>query len=71
MKLPRIQKDRRYFLRVFRAQYDLTQGEAAKLFGLSPSHWSLLEAGERKPSPHVAKKLAAATGASLELLLGL
>lgn len=70
MKLPRIKKDRRYYLRVFRAEYDLSQSAAAKMFGVSASHWSLLEDGKRLASPQVAAKLAEATKAPIELFLG-
>lgn len=70
MRLPKVTKDRRYYLRVFRATYDLSQAAAAKKFGVSPSHWSLLEDGKRVPSPTVAQRLAKATGAPLEILLG-
>lgn len=69
MKLPRVKKDGRYFLRVFRAEHDLTQTAAAKLFGISPSHWSLMEEGKRLPSPQVAARLAEVTAAPIEVFL--
>ena len=71
MKLPRIKKDAGYFLRVLRAEHNLSQEQAAKRLGVSPSHWSLLEAGKRLPDSTKAEKLAIATGAPLRLFLGL
>ena len=66
----RTTKDVGYFLRVYRATNNLTQGEAAKRFGVSSSYWSLMESGDRHPSKRLAPRLAKETGAPLLLLLG-
>jgi transcriptional regulator with XRE-family HTH domain len=71
-KLPRAKrKNAGYYLRIWRAERDLTQSEAAKYFDIKPSHWSLLEDGRRFASPAVAKQLAEATGAPLETFLNM
>ena len=71
MKLiPRETKhDRAYVMRVWRAKRDLSKGEAAKIFGVNPSHWSLMEADKRNASPELAVKLGAAMGQPIELFL--
>ena len=71
MKLPAVKRDRSFHLRIFRATYNLSKYEAAKLLGIGPSHWSLLERGRRNASPSLAAKLAAMTGEPLELFLGI
>lgn len=73
--MPRIPKPKRrnraYYLRVWRAERDLTVAQAAALFNLHPSHWSLMESGKRNASPKVAAHLAAATGQPIEMFLGI
>ena len=72
MKLPRETKhDRAYVMRVWRAKRDLSNADAAKVFGINPSHWSLLEANKRNAAPGLAAKLAAAMDQPIELFLGL
>ena len=63
--------DQGYYLRMFRAKYDLTQAAAGAFFKMSPSHWSLLEDGKRCAAPELAEKLAEATNADMRLFLGL
>jgi len=63
-------KDRGYYLRVLRAEQNWQQAEAAAYFGISPTHWSLLEAGKRNASPELAVKFAFVTGVPVELFLG-
>lgn len=72
MALPkRTKKDRGYYLRVWRAERDLTIAQAAKVFRMDPSHWSLIEAGGRNASPKLAAKLAAAVGQPIQMFLGI
>ncbi len=72
MRLPKVKKhDRGYYLRVWRAERDLSIGQAAEVFGVSPSFWSLLEDGRRNASPKVAAELANATGQPIEIFLGI
>lgn len=66
-----ITKDVGYYLRVYRAKRNLTQAAASRRFRVSPSHWTLLERGHRRPSPLLANLLAKETGAPLRLLLGI
>lgn len=68
---PKVKKDIGYVLRIYRAERNLSQFSAAKKFDVSPAHWSMLEDGKRRASPGLAKDLADATGAPLELFLGL
>ncbi len=70
MRLPRVRYDQGYYLRMFRARYNLTQADAARLFEMSPSHWSLLEDGKRTFSPQQAEKMAKVTGADIRLFIG-
>ena len=70
-RLPRVIKDRSYYMRVLRAEHGWDQAQAAKFFGLNQSHWSLMEKGRRNASPDVAVKLAQATSAPIELFLGI
>lgn len=71
-KIPKPKRrNRAYYLRVWRAERDLTTAEAAAVFGLHPSHWSLMERGKRNASPKVAAHLAAATGQPIEMFLGI
>lgn len=39
-----------------------SQREAARVFGLSPTHWRQLETGIRRPSINVAQRLARTFG---------
>ena len=72
MALPKITKrDRGYWLRVWRAERDLTRSQAAQLFAIKQSHWSLIERGLRNAGPALAAKLAEATGQPIELFLGI
>lgn len=71
MKSLRVKKDAGYYLRVWRAERDLTQAEAAAHFKITPSHWSLLESGARYPSRTLAKRIVRETGMRLEIALGL
>jgi len=71
MKLPRVNKDRGYYMRIFRATYGFSHQQAAEWLGVTPSFWSLLEHGHRHASPKVAVKLAAVTKAPIELFLGI
>ena len=72
MRKPRITKyGPGRILRVWRAERDLTIADAAQLFRLSASQWSLIEAGKRNASPELAVKLAAATSAQIEYFLGI
>lgn len=72
MALPKVtKKDAGYYLRIWRAERDLTQHQAARFFDVTPSHWSLLEDGKRAASPLLAQVLAKATGARIEVFLNL
>ena len=72
MAFPKVTKrDRGYYLRVWRAERDLTIAEAAATFRVNPSHWSLVEAGKRNASPRLAAHLAAITGQPIEMFLGI
>lgn len=69
-KLPRVTKrNAGYHLRVLRAHRNISQSEAARLFAVSHSHWSLLEDGKRNAGAPLAEALAAATGAPIEVFL--
>lgn len=66
-KLPRVtKKNAGYYLRVWRAERDLSIRNAASSFGITPSHLSLIESGLRGASPDVAIAMAAATGAPID-----
>ena len=69
MALPKVKKDRGYYLRVWRAERDLSVADAAKHFGIGAAHWSLLENNRRNASPSVGAELAKATGTSIELFI--
>ncbi len=71
MKLRPVKKDAGYFLRVWRAEHDLTQGDAAEYFGVNPTFISLIEAGRRFPAPPLAKAFSDATGAPIEAFLNM
>lgn len=64
-------RDVGYVLRLYRAERDWTMTTAAKRFGINASYWSLLESGHRHAAPELAQRLSKATGAPLELFLGL
>lgn len=66
----RIRKDGGYYLRILRAEQDWKQTDAADYFGVTPSHWSLLEDGKRNASPQLAAELSRLTGAPIEVFLG-
>lgn len=70
-RLPKIKKDRGYFLRMFQAQFDWTNAQAAEHFGIGQSQWSLLRDMKRNASPALAERIAAETGADFkDLLMG-
>ena len=60
-RLPEIVKNAGYWLRVWRAEHNLTQYEAARLFNISPSHYSRIEAGLEEAGEAVAQQFADAT----------
>jgi transcriptional regulator with XRE-family HTH domain len=71
-KLPPItKKDAGYFMRVWRAERDLSQRQAGRCFNMKPSFWSLVENGKRFLSPRLAKILAEATGQPIEVFLNM
>ena len=49
-----------YWLRRQRLAHDLLQSELAKRIGIAPISLRKIEADERRPSPHVAERIAAA-----------
>jgi transcriptional regulator with XRE-family HTH domain len=63
-------KDARYYLRMWRAEKDISQQRAAQMFNVTASHWSLLEGGHRTPSPELAAELARKIGQPIEVFLG-
>ena len=69
VRLPPVKKDQGYWLRLFRATNNISQQGAALRFGISPSHWSRLEDGNRIPGAKLATKLARATGVPVETFL--
>jgi transcriptional regulator with XRE-family HTH domain len=70
-KQPKVtKKDLGYYMRVWRAERDLSQSDAARFFGMGPSHWSLMEDGKRKASPDLAIQLEAAGVADFKMLVG-
>lgn len=72
MALPKVTKrDRGYYLRVWRAERNLTADAAAKVFGIDSSHWSLIESGRRNASPKIAAQLADAVGQPIQMFLGI
>lgn len=72
MAFPKVtRRDSKYYLRVWRAERDLSMDDAAKVFRIGPAHWSLLESGKRHASPKLAKRLAQATSQPIETFLGL
>lgn len=72
MALPKVtKKDAGFYLRIWRAERDLTIKKAASLFSVTPSFFSLLEAGQRFAAPSLAKELSDATGAPLEVFLNM
>ena len=71
-KLPPVTKrDAGYYLRVWRAERDLTRAQAASAFGITPSFWSLIEDGKRFAAPALAKLFAEATGEDIEIFLNM
>ncbi len=72
MALPKPRKrDRGFYLRIWRAERDLTIAKAASLFGINPSHWTLIEHGKRNASPLLAQQLADATGQPIQMFLNM
>jgi transcriptional regulator with XRE-family HTH domain len=69
-KYPKVtKKDAGYYLRVWRAERNLTQSEAAQLFGIGSSFLCLIEAGARFPAPKLAKEFSRITKSDIELFL--
>ena len=69
-KLPkRTPRDAGFFLRILRAERNISQREAADLFGVSKAYWSLLESRKRNASPKLAERLAEATDAPMDIFL--
>jgi len=58
-----------YYLRVYRAKWDLTQRAAARQVGIGASMWTLLERGRRRPSVAVAQRLMRLTGVPISELV--
>ena len=56
----------RQFLRDARSERNLTMREAAELVGISPSHYSMIECGQRDPSGKVAIRLSTTFCVSVE-----
>ncbi|WP_311650591.1 helix-turn-helix domain-containing protein [Selenomonas artemidis] len=50
------------FLRTLRALKNKKQKEVATAAGITGSYYSMIETGERRPSPEVAKKIAVVLG---------
>lgn len=57
-------------LKTFRDANDLTQGQAAKLFGVSQAAWSRYERNLQRPNKKLAKRLIRETGVSSDILMG-
>ena len=53
-------------LKTMRTEQALTQGLIADRVGISISHYSMIESGERRPSPEVARRIADVLGFSDE-----
>lgn len=51
-----------FCLKDIREAMNLTQEQLAKKIGISQNYYSLLENGERRPSPNTAKKIAKVMG---------
>lgn len=70
--LPRVTKrSLSYYLRVWRAEHNLSQVAAADIFGISRSYLSLIEHGKRTPSAELAEAISVATGCPFRIALGL
>lgn len=55
----------------YRRACNLSQRDAARLFGISQASWSLFESGRAHPRSKLAAKLRDKTGIPLETLLGI
>lgn len=62
-------RDLGFYMRVYRAERDLSQVQLAGLLGIKPSHVSLLESGRRAPGRDLAKSLVELIGISWEIAL--
>ena len=49
-------------LKALREALDLTMKQVGDRCGISESHYCLIERGQRRPSPEVAKRIAAVLG---------
>lgn len=56
-------------LREWRKSWDLTQAEAARLFGMSQSKYCKVEIGMQPPRPKVGKRMADKTGVPFEVVM--
>lgn len=56
----------RKWLRVLRLEKELSQAQVANRANISPQFYSYIEAGDRRPSPAVAKKISEVLGFSSE-----
>jgi len=52
----------RDWLKIKRQDLGLSCGEVAKKIGISRQYYSMIELGNRRPTPEVAKRIAAVIG---------
>ncbi len=69
-RIQKLKKDLGYYLRVYRAERNLSQSDLALALGVSSSAVSLIEAGKRFPGRLVTLKIRKMTGAPVHVLLG-
>lgn len=55
-------------IREIRLSRGLTQAQVASLAGISASHYAQIEEGRKRPSVHVAIRIAAVLGAEVDRL---
>lgn len=55
----------------YREANELSQRDAARLFGVSQAVWSLWERRQQRPHPRNLERLINGTGVPLEVLMGL
>ena len=53
---------KRYWLENIRKKHGMTHEEVAKISGIHRQYYSMIEAGERRPSVDTAKSIARALG---------
>ena len=63
-------KDLGFYMRVYRAERDLTQGDLAEILGITPSFLSLIERGHRFPGREMMSKIREVIGVPIHALLG-